>query len=119
MQTLTPDSFCPLTDPQPYQRDRDERRPPTPRMARPEQVLATRNGGLKPGGRSLHRLINVFVLLEGCNQATTRVTPANSRIRQLKDRQTDVAGGMAKSTHEIFQHDSLRFIIERRKHPEW
>ncbi len=26
MQTLAPDSFCPLTDPQPYQRDRDKPR---------------------------------------------------------------------------------------------
>jgi len=26
MQTLTPDSFCPLTDPQPYQRERDKPR---------------------------------------------------------------------------------------------
>src|SRR5436190_8319229 len=26
MQTLTPDPFCPLTDPQPYQRDRDKPR---------------------------------------------------------------------------------------------
>src|SRR5437867_13433925 len=26
MQTLTPDPFCPLTDPQPYQRERDKPR---------------------------------------------------------------------------------------------
>ncbi len=63
--------------------------------------------------------LDVFVVLERSNQVTTHVTPANSRIRQLKDRQTDVADGMAKNTHEIFQHDSLSFIIECRKRPEW
>src|SRR5206468_10281187 len=41
MQILAPDSFCPLTDPQPYQREQDERRRPRPRLDNMASIVAT------------------------------------------------------------------------------
>src|SRR5438093_2476981 len=41
MQTLTPDPFCPLTDPQPYQRDGGELRRPGARLADIRRKIAT------------------------------------------------------------------------------
>src|SRR5437763_9450580 len=46
MQALTPDSFCPLTDPQPYQREQAERRRTRARVARTESVeVISKSGG--------------------------------------------------------------------------
>ena len=43
MQTLAPDSFCPLTNPQPYQREKDELLRPGARIAPGESVEVIEN----------------------------------------------------------------------------
>ena len=41
MQSLAPDFFCPLTNRQPYQRDKGERRRPRARVENMEDIVAT------------------------------------------------------------------------------
>jgi hypothetical protein len=47
MQTLAPPLFCPLTNPQPYQREQDDRRPLRASMVRSECVLAMQSVNAK------------------------------------------------------------------------
>ena len=57
MQTLPPDSFCPLTNPQPYQRDQDELRRAAPRIAAGKGKEVITQLVITPARRRLHRLV--------------------------------------------------------------
>jgi hypothetical protein len=60
MQTLAPDSFCPLTNPQPYQREQDERRRTRARVDRSGSVEIISKVERTAVRRSLHRLVRCF-----------------------------------------------------------
>src|SRR5215211_8272850 len=57
MQTLAPHHFCPLTDPQPYQREQDERRRTRARVARSGCLEVISKVQRTTVRRSLHRMV--------------------------------------------------------------
>src|SRR5437773_2342300 len=73
MQTLTPDPFCPLTDPQPYQRDGAEPPLAAASLANIENCFIKLNLDLTAASGWLQRLVRCFA------HATARRLKSTSR----------------------------------------
>ena|SRR6266567_5174249 len=66
MQTLAPDSFCPLTDPQPYQREQDQPPLVEPSMAWNESALVIESEAVR------RPAVGCIVLLDGRRESWNR-----------------------------------------------
>src|SRR5437773_5129539 len=91
IQTLVPDSFCPLTNPQPYQREQDERRRARSRVARSGSVEVISKVERTAVRRSLHRMVRPKTRwFEGWyHQYDCSVSLSESRLRPAAARALD------------------------------